>query len=200
MDATKKYVKRIFDIKSKQHNYLYHNWQHSVEVMNEAVRIAKNSGLKEEKIEDIAIAALFHDVGYEKGSTEHETRGAEMAEEYLKSRNFPKSRIQKIKKLILATKVNNPPQSLEEMIIKDADLSHLGKPHFFRNYYNLQKELNTVFKLNIDDEEWRSATIAFIKNQKFYTQFAKENYLPLKEENLKQLKQMKDEGYQKMKA
>src|SRR5690606_728099 len=112
------------------------------------------------------------DVGYEKGLDHHEKRGAEIAEVYLKSRKLEQDRIEIIKKLILATEVFTIPNNIEEMVIKDADLCHLGKPYFFEHYYNLQEELNTVFKLNIKDEEWCESTIEFLNMQEYYTSFA----------------------------
>lgn len=194
LQGIKKFVKNIYREKSKEFNYLYHNWEHSENVMKEAIRIAKYCGLNDLKIENIAIAALFHDVGYEKGLEHHEKRGAEIAEKYLQSKNLSQNRIDSIKKLILATKVFTIPDSIEEMVIKDADLCHLGKPYFFRNYYNLQEELNSVFKLNIKDKEWCESTIDFLNKQEYYTSFAKKNYHPLKMQNLKQLIRMRESG------
>ena len=198
--SAKSFVKKLFRIINKEHNYVYHNWQHSKNVCEEAVKIATHSGLDSATIENIAIAALFHDVGYEINSDEHEKRGAEIAEEFLLTKGIKQERINKIKNLILATKVFTPPESFEEMVMKDADLSHLGKPHFFKNYYNLQKELNTVFQMGIDDEEWCRSTIEFINKQKFYTDYAKKHYTPVKMENLRQLIKMKEDGNSKKKA
>lgn len=198
--ATKSFVKKLFKIKSKEYNYVYHNWQHSKNVCEEAIKIAEHAGLDHLTIENIALAALFHDVGYEIDSGEHEKRGAEIAEEFLMARGFEQERIESIKDLIMATKVFTDPQNLEEMIMKDADLAHLGKPYFFKNYYNLQKELNTVFQMNIDDDEWCRSTIDFINKQKYYTDYAKENYHPVKLENLKQLIKMKEVNFGRKKA
>lgn len=200
IEAAKSFVKKLFKIKNKQHNYVYHNWQHSKSVCEEAVKIASDAGLEPLNIENIAIAALFHDVGYEINSGEHEKRGAEIAEEFLIAKGIEQARINKIKKLIMATKVFTKPNNFEEMIMKDADLAHLGKPYFFKNYYNLQKELNTVFQMGIDDDEWCKSTIEFINKQKFYTEYAKKHYQPVKMENLKELVKMDESGLSRRKA
>lgn len=200
LEAAKSFVKKLFKIKSKQHNYVYHNWKDSKNVCEEAVKIATDAGLDAFTIENIAIAAIFHDVGYEINSGEHEKRGAEIAEKFLITKGVDQKRINTIKDLILATKVFTEPKSFEEMVMKDADLSHLGKPYFFKNYYNLQKELNTVFQMEIDDDEWCKSTIEFINKQKFYTDYAKKHYRPLKMENLKQLIKMNKDGFDDRKA
>lgn len=194
IDAAKSFVKKLFRIKNKYHNYVYHNWQHSKDVCEEAMKIAKHAGLDAIATENIAIASLFHDVGYDINFDDHEKRGADIAEEFLVAKGFDQKRIDVIKELILATKVFTPPNNFEEMVMKDADLSHLGKLSFFKNYYNLQKELNTVFQMGIDDEEWCRSTIRFINKQQFYTDYAKENYRPMKLENLKQLIKMKEDN------
>ncbi|HCN37093.1 MAG TPA: phosphohydrolase, partial [Bacteroidetes bacterium] len=110
--------------------YVYHNYLHTTKVTESAQKIGKKSGLNESELELVTLAALFHDTGYIVSKEGHEIKSAEFAEEFLKSKNYPPEKIQKVKELILATTIPVSPKNLMEEVICDADLSHLGSKEY----------------------------------------------------------------------
>src|ERR1035438_10890355 len=61
----------------------YHNLIHAQEVFEAVTELGKNSGLPDEELEIIQIAAWFHDTGFLKDYLNHEYNSAEIAKEYL---------------------------------------------------------------------------------------------------------------------
>ncbi len=74
--------------------------------------------------EIVVISAWLHDIGsLMKGRKDHHLTGAKIAEKKLKELNYPKERIELVKKCILnhrGSQKNNP-TTIEERIIADAD-------------------------------------------------------------------------------
>lgn len=94
---------------------------HFVPVRNYAVMLAKKLGVDSEIVE---VAAWMHDVGsiiY--GRENHHITGAEIAERKLKELDYPEDKLELVKKCILNHRgsVNSAKESLEEIIIADAD-------------------------------------------------------------------------------
>ena len=94
---------------------------HFVPMRNYAVKLAKQ---KNADIEVVEIAAWLHDIGsiiY--GRENHHITGAEIAEEKLSVINYPKEKIEKVKRCILNHRgsIDNSKESVEEQIIAEAD-------------------------------------------------------------------------------
>jgi uncharacterized protein len=76
-------------------------------------------------------ACLFHDIGFTISGQDHEERGCEIAEEVLPDLNYDSDQINRIKGMIMATKIPQTPNNKLEQIICDADLDYLGRDDFF---------------------------------------------------------------------
>ena len=78
-------------------------------------------------IEIVDLSTILHDIARVKGVgpiEEHNIYGAEVAEEILKKYNYPKEKIERVKRCIY-NHGDNPKESVEEEIVADADvLSH----------------------------------------------------------------------------
>ena len=120
----------------------YHNWGHTQKVFEAATVIATNTKeFDNDKLEELQLATIFHDVGFLKGAHEHEERSAQIAEEFLTENNYDSSKIDLVKRLILSTKMDHKANDLYESIIKDADLFHLGSPDYMQTtFVNLPKD------------------------------------------------------------
>ncbi|HRG79652.1 MAG TPA: tetratricopeptide repeat protein, partial [Cyclobacteriaceae bacterium] len=76
--------KHIMDLLDKEMpNLHYHNLDHVYDVLNASLVIAKTERLKEDEIQLLKLAALFHDAGFIHSPKNHEAKGAEMAKEIL---------------------------------------------------------------------------------------------------------------------
>ena len=167
---------------------VYHNYAHAEDVVSLVKEIGKNSGIENEELEILAIAAWFHDVGYTECKDGHEERSAESAEEYLLGLDYDKDKIEKVKKCIKATKIPHDPADLLEEIICDADISHIGTKEFFDHSELLKLEIENRNNQKISDFEWMEKNIEFLTKIKFFTKYAKERFDHLKNANLLKLR------------
>ncbi|HLL42238.1 MAG TPA: HD domain-containing protein, partial [Segetibacter sp.] len=106
----------------------YHNVAHTLDVLNQAVDIAKREGIEDENdLLLLKISALYHDVGFLQIYTGHEEISCEVAGKELFEFGFSTEQIEKICGMIRATKVPQQPVNVLEEVICDADLDYLGR-------------------------------------------------------------------------
>ena len=170
-------------------NNVYHNSDHTKEVVKAGKTIAKGMRLSDDDVEIIILAALFHDLGYLEIIKGHEKISDRYAEEFLKKEKYPDKKIIKIKGCILATKVPQKPKNILEKVICDSDLSHLGKESFSKRNNMFRDEFEFHFGRTLTDKEFLKMSINFLKNHKFFTKYAIENLEPRKQKNLYKLKE-----------
>lgn len=120
-------LKNIEQIVKKELSCSAYNLDHSMRVFNLCKLIAKNE--KDVDMEVVQIAALMHDIGQTKessdpsGDTDHAVESAKMAGEILKSMDFSESKIKHIQKCIISHRFRtaNKPKTKEAQIVFDAD-------------------------------------------------------------------------------
>ena len=93
-------------------HYTYHTIDHIKDVVCRAEAIAKKEKIEKSTILDIKLAAWLHDIGYIWEPKRHEERGVEYATAILNEMNFPKSKINLIAGMILATKIPQSPKKI----------------------------------------------------------------------------------------
>ncbi|PQB05954.1 Pycsar system effector family protein [Aureitalea marina] len=169
---------------------LYHNLTHTKRVVKSTKEIIDNSELTEQQQEVLQLAALFHDTGYCQGGLDHEKRSAEMARNFLTEKKVPEETIKQVEACIMATRMEAKPEGLLEEIIRDADASHFAKDYFQEASEFLRLELKMQGKKEYSRSAWLKENIAVLENwHQYYTDYAKENWGPKKEENLKRMKE-----------
>ncbi|TRW25138.1 HD domain-containing protein [Flavobacterium zepuense] len=166
-------------------DYIYHNFNHTLRVVNNAAIIAKEEGISEEETEMVVLAAWFHDLGYIDGPEKHEKRSAQMAEEHLLKKGYPADKAATVAKLIRITEMGVEPETQLEKIIKDADCSHFADD----NYALLSELLREEWKLTqqriFTDLEWAKGNRKMLlMHHRFFTEYGKEKLQPLKEANI----------------
>ncbi len=148
----------------------YHQYNHSLEVMERAMYLWEKEGLSETDIEIVAIAWLFHDTGFVIEYDNNEVIGAKIAKNYLKSILYPESQIETVFRLILATQPSyKTPVDILEKIIKDADLDNLWREDFFEKNTKMKQEIETIKKIKMIEPTWVHASLKLIKEYQFYT-------------------------------
>ncbi len=187
IDESYAFVKAQFEKVQSKNELLYHNWDHTKFVYNSAMRITDNSEVSEQEREWIAIAALFHDIGYLEGADNHEEKSAQSVEQFLSERNYSQMGIDRIKQLILVTNLTKEPEDLSQKIMKDADLAHLGDENYMSIYMNLRAEMGKMDAHVQSDDEWNRNCCKFMRAHKYYTDFAKTHLRPKKMENIQKL-------------
>lgn len=151
----------------------YYDIKHTIDVSIAVEIIGSNEGLSDEDLLILKTAALFHDSGLIYSVKNHEERSAEIADLFLPKAGYNKSQIDKIAKLILATKNPLKCDSILEKIICDADCEYIGKPDLIDILKNKFSDYKREFhELNFFDFLTKQKEI--IQSFDFYTQSAKD--------------------------
>ncbi len=173
---------------------VYHNIDHTKEVVDAVEEIGKNSGLSSSEIELLVLAAWFHDVGICENYIDHEEISVQIAKKFFSENNYPPEKIDKIANLILVTKMPQNPKNLMEEIICDADILHMGKKGFNTRSQLLRTEREALQNKKISDLEWLKSNIEFIASNKFRTKYARKSFEEQRSNNLAKLqKKMRKE-------
>lgn len=193
LDKAKNYVENLFKDKLSS-VYFYHNFIHTTYAVQKADEIIKHTNLSEVDREKVLLALWFHDVGFTDCNAEgHENRSTVIMKEFLKKDNFSDEYIDEVSKLILATEKYHQPQGLLEEIMKDADFSHFASPFYNDSAEALRKEWELTGGMCFSNDEWNVMNVDFLKNKhKYFTDYAKENWEPLKMKNVKKLEKKLD--------
>lgn len=169
-------------------DYIYHNFNHTLRVVNNVRVIARAEGVNEDDIEMLTLAAWFHDAGYIEGPLDHEQRSGVMAVDFLTANGYPADKANRVAALIKVTKLGTNPETQHEMIMRDADCSHFSD----ENYSDLSQLLREEWKITqgkeFSDLEWALINRnVLIHEHRFYSDYAKEKLQPLKEANIARL-------------
>ncbi|WP_299764865.1 Pycsar system effector family protein [uncultured Dokdonia sp.] len=167
---------------------IYHNYVHAKRVYKSTKEIIEKSDLSEEEKEDILLAALLHDTGYIYGRDDHEENSVKIAEDFLTEEAHAKDRIARISQAIMATKMDNTPESELDKILRDADASHFAKSYFEEASEYLRQELRIQGIAENSLEDWRKCNIEmFTTAHHYYTSYAIEHWKPKKDANLMEM-------------
>lgn len=170
--------------------FTYHNLDHVKFVVDTVVEFGNGLNLNNEDVEILKIAAWFHDIGHFSSKEEHEKISANTAKSYLEIVDYPKDKIDSVTKCIIATDLAVQPTNILEMIIKDADLSHLGSNNYITYGDNLLEEFIKRKICSIDYNSWLKSSIEFFEKHQYYTAYAKNLYEKQKAINLAKLNSM----------
>lgn len=206
LKKAKDYVETLFKDKLSS-VYSYHNFIHTTFTVNKAEEILKNTPVSEEDQEKVILALWFHDTGYIECAKNHEEAGVKIMKYFLQQENYPENYIEDVSKLILATKITYVPQNLLEKIVKDADCSHFASHDYNDISDALRKEWELTNVRCYSNDEWNAGNLDMLKNKhQFYTEYAKKEWQPLKEKNIKKIKKKlekdedKEEGSENKKS
>jgi len=167
----------------------YHNYEHTLDVLRAAERIAADENTSSEDMEILKTAAVLHDSGYINTRHEHEEESCRIAEKLLSSHGIEQDWIDKVCEIIRATKVPHDPKNKLSQIMCDADLDYLGREDFF-------PISNTVFKefkkhgIVKDEAEWNKLQIRFFESHKYFTATSVRLRKQKKMEHLEMLKNL----------
>lgn len=165
-------------------NMIYHNFAHTMDVVNNTRKIGKKSGLNDSELEIATLAAWFHDSGYTVSYQGHEDAGKEIARTFLNEHNYDPDKTARILNCIDSTKMPQQPQNLTEKVICDADLIHFGREDFFDYSDLLRNEWETLGIRQVSDAEWYRQSVELLSAHKFYTQYSRRKFEPQQALNL----------------
>lgn len=183
------YVRQYFNPGQDSLALPYHNLAHTERVVAAAQQIANHYQLGEQDFFIVNTAAWFHDTGYYIGDgTDHELKGAALAADYLRTSGVDETTIGSIRGCILATRLPQHPESLNEKIVCDADLFHLGTDEFPAIDKLMRKEYAKKGHEKPGKDEWRLKSIQFLEAHHYHTDYCQLLLNGKKMENIQRLK------------
>lgn len=169
---------------------VYHNLEHTKQVVAAAEQIAAHYRLSDEDLLVIYIAAWFHDIGYLLGEPKtHEETGVQTALSFLQRQQVPASVQEKVSGCIMATKMPQEPHNLLEQIVCDADLFNFGTKQFKDRTKLLHKEIEITHHKEISGADWTAGTLKLMGEHHFHTDYARALLQQQKDENIADLKE-----------
>jgi predicted metal-dependent HD superfamily phosphohydrolase len=166
--------------------YYYHNYKHTLYVIDRALEIGSSEGCSAEELELIHTSALWHDTGYIRTYKNHEEESCLLAREYLPGFGYSPEYVEKVCSMIMATRIPQLPKNKLEEILADADLEYLGSDSFVSKADGLFREMQSVNpQLTLD--KWNEMQISFLKNHHYFTNFCKQHKESIKQQHLQQL-------------
>lgn len=181
------FVKDFFD-DNENDTLLFHNLQHTQNVVERAKEIAQQYQLSEQDQFILYIAAWFHDTGHlVTDPAKHEMKSVELMKSFITRYTNDEETIKQIGDAILATRMPRNPQNQVQQIICDADTYHLGTKEFKTTNKQLRKEYELR---NIAEPVggWRKASLDFMLAHEYYTDYCKNLLTEGKQENVNRLR------------
>ena len=196
LKAAQEHVFNSFKASDKR-GLVYHNYNHTHEVVQASKDIAEGIGVKGKDLELLLLSAWFHDIGYLKKYKGHEQIGAEHASTFLKEQNVPDEDILIVQNAILATTFPQKPKTLLEEILCDADLSHIGSKDYLDKSQLLKLEWELTGENQSEDKKHNS-DLNFLVEHSFHTDYAQLKMAERKGKNLVKLQEIKDRQDEKI--
>lgn len=170
--------------------YAYHNLKHTLAVRDACLLLADKTGLPNEDREVLELAALLHDTGFVEKYDGHEDVSCRIAEKLLSQHNYPAEKKSKVLACIATTQLSSQPETLLEMLMRDADLAHLASEDYFLSVAALREEWRIFQGQTYTDNEWNELNHKFLKSHSYYTNAARELWDEQKNANQKALKKL----------
>lgn len=169
----------------------YHSLEHTLDVYASVIDIAEQEGVTGEDLDLLKTAALYHDAGFTVSDEDHERAGCALVRGQLPGFGYSEQQVERICAMILATRIPQRPQDELGRILCDADLDYLGRGDFHRIGRTLFEEFKAYGVLQ-EEEEWNRRQVAFLEAHSFFTPTNIRLREPLKQEHLRQLRELLD--------
>ena len=174
-------------------NLLFHNINHTIDVLNEAILFGTQNALDGRSLELLAIAAAYHDIGFITQSTANEEIGANEAKAAMQTTaRYSEQEITLVHTMILDTTLivtergaHQVPKTELSKYLCDADLSNLGRADFFERSDLFWQEIGKPDKASY----WREI-LKFLECHVWYTSAAEGLRQQQKESNIAVLRGM----------
>lgn len=174
-------------LKNLPPEYAYHDLKHTKDVVAAALEIGTASLLSDEHLENLLIAAWFHDVGYTCDFENHEEESTKIMRQKMTEWKASSEKIEHVAKVISATEMPQGPVDEVSKVMCDADLYHLSTDQFVAQSEKLRQELLNVCKKSIPLKTWISDSISFLKRHQYFTTYGKTVLEPRKKRNIERL-------------
>jgi predicted metal-dependent HD superfamily phosphohydrolase len=154
----------------------YHTLAHTAYVVKQAHMLADAAKLPAKEIEELLIAAWFHDSGYLDTYDGHEYKSMTRAAEWLQAKGYDATGIEVVKNLIRVTHRNEEAKTELEKTISDADMSNLAAEDYRSRAELIRTEWELVLNKSYSNTEWAELQLNFMLAHKYQSAIGKEYY------------------------
>lgn len=161
----------------------YHSVDHTKFVVQAAETIGKNTGLDQDQLNLVMLAAWFHDAGYVKSAKDHETESKKLAEQFLTDQQIDSGQIRQVIDSIEATRIPQSPADTIAAVLCDADMSHLAAPDYSVYADLMRKERKSIENRKVSKQEFDRISASFFEAHTFHTNYGKTVLQAGKEKN-----------------
>lgn len=165
----------------------YHDAHHTKSVITAVEHLAAAEDITGDELVLLKTAALFHDAGFLQNHHEHEELSCRLAKKHLPDYGYTTEQIERICRMIMATRLPQTPTDRLAEILCDADLYYLGTDQYGIIAEKLFHEYKKTGFLKTQTE-WDLKQIEFLTAHNYFTQTAKKERQEIKLQNLQFLK------------
>ena len=169
-------------------NYTYHTLDHTLEVVKNAIYIGTKENLSEDEMNQLIVAAWFHDLGYIKKYAGHEAESAAMADKFLAERQVDKTIRDSIVDCILATTFPQQATTKIAEVLCDADFMHLGQSTYFDWAKKLRQEQKSAGVAASKKIDFEKESVKVFEQHRYFTNYCRNTLTETKQANLKRIK------------
>ncbi len=162
---------------------LFHSYQHTVDVVEVVLKIARKDDRPDEERDLVALAAWFHDTGFTETYEGHEEVSVRIATTFLRERGLPDKTIDRVADLIRSTHPDREPRDGAEALLHDADYAHLGRKKFFERAERLRREWERHLGRTYSEREWTELQLRFLHSVSYLTDYGSKKYGKRKRKN-----------------
>lgn len=169
-------------------NYTYHTLDHTLEVVKNAIYIGTKENLSEDEMNQLIVAAWFHDLGYIKKYAGHESESAAMADKFLAERQVDKTIRDSIVDCILATTFPQQATTKIAEVLCDVDFMHLGQSTYFDWAKKLRQEQKSAGVAASKKIDFEKESVKVFEQHRYFTNYCRNTLTETKQANLKRIK------------
>ena len=168
-------------------NLTYHSIDHTLDVLDSAIRLAELEKITGEDLVLLKTACLFHDSGMMVTYRGHEEASVIICRDTLPGFGYTHEQIEAVEGMILTTKLPQCASAGLDKILCDADLDYLGRPDYLMIAHKLKYEwqVMNIHKTTLFD--WYKIQVDFLTKHKYFTVSAIQTRQKGKMENLKEI-------------
>lgn len=166
-------------------DHLFHNVAKTQQVVNSVKELIKGEKISEVEGNILLFAAWFHNLGFANRTENYIEASVNTATTFLEEYNIDNTIIDDVVRLIRITKTDEEAQDILEKILKDAVSFYYTETSFIDKNELLKQELKLLFNTDYSELEWVQKNInTFVKEHRFHTKYAQENWQNGKDKNL----------------
>lgn len=168
----------------------YHSIDHTLDVYDAVMRLAKLENLDAYETEILKTAALLHDAGMLITYVGHEEASAQMAKSFLPQYGYDETDITLVVNLIIDTRMPQQAGGKLGQILCDADLDYLGRDDYFLISHRLRLEWIRTNLRHTTLRQWYELQVNFLQSHHYFCESSQQLRNQGKLNNLEQIKNL----------